>query len=1412
MRSVSIRAGRRAAALAAPLVLLVPYLSTAAVAAAATAAPTSRVIVQLAGTAALADVGPNGLSSPNTTSRAQISQQTAAVKVEQATFRQQLTSAGVHATVTHEYSQLINAVAIITDAAGVARLKTLPGVAGVFPDQSMHTTGDSALTQINAPQVWQTHDGKGTTVKGNGQVIAIVDTGIDYTHPDLGGGLGRGHKVLAGHDYANNDDDPMDDNGHGTHVAGIAAGQAVQSDGHDGVAPAASLTAYKVLNEDGNGFESNVLAGFEAAVSVDNPFQADVVNLSLSGAASLNDPLEQAAEEAVAGGVVVIAAAGNEGPGVSTVGSPAEAPNILAVGASLTGVELPTVRVTAPVSRAITTERVSLSANPPAHGEDLQVLDIHRGDPADYDGVNVTGKAVVIDNNDYEQPDLIAIAEEHGAAAVVFRTPDYYGGGAHHTIAPAFAAGRMDDPGKSKLVAVMINGTDARDIGQWLQQGPVRIHIGGIDATDQMASFSSRGPAMGSYAIKPDLVAPGLEIRSTWPGGQYADDSGTSMAAPHVAGAAALLRQAHPAWTAQQIAVALTGGAKVLSGEDAATQGAGRLDIASSNQLSVLPSQRSLSLGLADLSGNALHAGGTITLTNVSTKVRVLNLGAQAEAKTGVRVEVSPRIAVLAPGKQVTARLTITAPRPAGGADLTGWLRASISGSAPVSVPYLLAVRPLSLHANPDPTVDGGSIFIHSEPDLVGAPRVTVTAPNHHVTTGTASFDRSGWWRFDVPAGPVGAYQVSATAKTPSKAVLVGSTTYEELGSSHGSGPNGWQSIGPDSQGASQLALTSQPGRIFAMPSQATRAGLFRSDDNGANWRELRNLPIGAGIDMGLAADPTKAETVYLAVQGGDDPTYQGKILASRDAGATWTSLPFPDVSPRDLSIDSTGRILTVPAYDNNVYVSTDAGQTWTAYPNPGRELEHASLIGHDLYLVDQFGVAVVRNVDTNPGTTEQIFTAPSTEEWATDIVGDSNVLAIRTPARVFASYDHGYTWKAVYEHPENGTISTLGMVNGDLYVGSEEELWVSHTHGTNWSQMPVPVGNDTFRVSAAGSKSKDLLVSAQGKGIYLTSDAGANYRRIGITGADVHAVAVGQDSDGQSTLTAGTTFGSYTSALPSAKTPDPATRDWGLNGSEATLGSRVVAIATDPRDPHSMFRAINSAQGRPSLEHSTDGGANWFNIFNVLTDARVFQLIVDPASSAYIYVAVSDALSPGVMVSQDGGKTWRKNNLPHLFTALATDPHNAKRIWLGGPDGLFRSDDQGQTVTKLSSTPVTALAIDPHSADHLVIGGNNGLYDSSDGGRMLKAASTSGFRLNITALVFGSDGQAYAADDRSSDQAGLPIGGRGVLVSQDSGRSWKNISDGLANLDVSSLATSPDGDWLYAGTAGGGVYRVATH
>ncbi|MBI4404501.1 MAG: S8 family serine peptidase, partial [Deltaproteobacteria bacterium] len=165
------------------------------------------------------------------------------------------------------------------------------------------------LPPLNIPEVWQKYHLDGTNIK-----IAIFDTGIDYTHPDLGGCLGPNCKVMGGYDFVNNDKDPMDDAsiGHGTHVAGIAAGEGIKK----GAAPKARLLAYKVLNYQGAGSFDAIIRAIEYSLdpNQDGNFEdaPQVMNFSLGGQGGIDHPICLALDRA-ANFSVVVAAAGNYG-------------------------------------------------------------------------------------------------------------------------------------------------------------------------------------------------------------------------------------------------------------------------------------------------------------------------------------------------------------------------------------------------------------------------------------------------------------------------------------------------------------------------------------------------------------------------------------------------------------------------------------------------------------------------------------------------------------------------------------------------------------------------------------------------------------------------------------------------------------------------------------------------------------------------------------------------------------------------------------------------------------------------------------------------------------------------------------------------------------------------------------------
>jgi subtilisin len=210
--------------------------------------------------------------------------------------------------VHHRY-QLINSVAASVPAPGLAALRASPRVRSVELDGQLvafdhgPATGDAELEAAWGVE----HIGAGQVhaagVTGAGVKVGVIDTGIDYSHPDLDGAY------AGGWDFYNNDADPRDDHGHGTHVAGTIAAEA-NGQGVVGVAPEARLYAYKVLGADGSGDYSHLIAALERAALVDG---VDVVNMSLGGSVA-SDALAAAVAAAYARGVTLVAAAGNVNP------------------------------------------------------------------------------------------------------------------------------------------------------------------------------------------------------------------------------------------------------------------------------------------------------------------------------------------------------------------------------------------------------------------------------------------------------------------------------------------------------------------------------------------------------------------------------------------------------------------------------------------------------------------------------------------------------------------------------------------------------------------------------------------------------------------------------------------------------------------------------------------------------------------------------------------------------------------------------------------------------------------------------------------------------------------------------------------------------------------------------------------
>ncbi len=222
-----------------------------------------------------------------------------------------------NADILYRYNT-INGIAISMPEGSADKLKELKNVKYIEKDITFSATLDKATAIVGAPQVWDL----GYT--GKGVKVALIDTGIDTSHPDLKG------KVVEWKDFVNNKKTPYDDFGHGSHCAGIIGGTGAASKGkYKGVAPDVQFIGIKVLDNKGQGSMSSIVKGIDYAANSD----ADIISMSL-GSDEHSDAVCDAVTNAVKKGKIVVCAAGNSGPNSKTIGCPSDNPYVITVGAT----------------------------------------------------------------------------------------------------------------------------------------------------------------------------------------------------------------------------------------------------------------------------------------------------------------------------------------------------------------------------------------------------------------------------------------------------------------------------------------------------------------------------------------------------------------------------------------------------------------------------------------------------------------------------------------------------------------------------------------------------------------------------------------------------------------------------------------------------------------------------------------------------------------------------------------------------------------------------------------------------------------------------------------------------------------------------------------------------------------------
>jgi subtilisin family serine protease len=586
------------------------------------------------------DIAGFAATSPVATGESYLDVQSAAsasylgyLKAEHDAIKQDLTAVP-EAKVTNDLNIVLNAVSVVLPASEVNRLKDLPNVEAVYPDALHHPDTDNSPQFIGAPTVWTALGGQESS--GEGVIVGVIDTGIWPEHPSFSdpdpsgkaytapgaapsgvaracqfsGGATPGdpftcnnkligaYRVLATYDALVGPEpgytSARDADGHGTHTSSTSAGNAgvaasifgVSRGTISGIAPRAHVIMYKALGN-GGGYSSDLAAAAEQAI-LDG---VNVINFSISGGSNpYSDIVELAFLDAYNAGIFVAASAGNAGPSPDTTDH--RGPWVTTVAASTQNRSFVGTATITSGNNTLTLKGTSITSKiGPAPIIVPATADILCDTP--FTAGSVTGKIVVCKRGSNGRADKGYNVLQGGAVGMILYNQS--------------AAVTDLETDNHFLPTVHIQYADGQKLLDFLTANPGAVGTLSAgektaDTGDIMASFSSRGGLGQVLGVsKPDITAPGVQIlagaspahldasvdTALGPQGElFQAIAGTSMSSPHIAGAGALIKALHPAWTPGQIKSALmtTATTSVLK-EDGITpatvfdDGSGRVDL-----------------------------------------------------------------------------------------------------------------------------------------------------------------------------------------------------------------------------------------------------------------------------------------------------------------------------------------------------------------------------------------------------------------------------------------------------------------------------------------------------------------------------------------------------------------------------------------------------------------------------------------------------------------------------------------------------------------------------------------------------------------------------------------------------------------------------------------------------------------
>lgn len=931
------------------------------------------------------------------------------IEAHQQSMRSELATRGFQ--VTGSVSTSWNAIFVSTTPDRIAELQNLPGVTAVIRMRMMHPNLDRATVLMNAPAAWTALGGAANA--GKGIKVAVLDTGIDQTHPAFQDSTltmppgfplcttnhpedcaYTNSKVIVAKSYVRylaaptsaanpaadslpDDYAPRDRDGHGTAVASAIG--AAQNSGpaatFSGIAPKVYLGNYKVYgdtlgtSEDiwvqalddafNDGFDiANISSG---VIATSGPLDTGAACGMSAGAQNYCDPIASSFEKVAEGGMIVVASAGNDGyssgtgqfPTYNVISSPSNAPSVISVGGTL--------------NDHIFEPSVSVPGSP----SNLQNISAETSDAYWSSGIISPTSAPLIDvstvGDGYACSALPAYSMYVGqtpAYALIERGPSASPCSFNVKAANAVAAGAAgiifymydssapitpeltDSSGNLPIYGpvVMIGNSDGVALKTYLAAHPgavVQIDPNGTEtsltaynsqwgfspalAGNMFIGFSSPGPDAGDLAIKPDIVATAggdplyleppdpinsnlfgqsgmyLAAQSYDPGGEvysqnrYIAADGTSFAAPLVAGAAALVWQMHPKYTAAQVRSALINSSALDTTTDvygdpvnAIQAGAGRLDAGAAVSATVVASPVSISFG--NLKNATLPISKAITLTNLGSATVNLTIAVSqpvdvnAVTATGATVAVDKSTLSLAAGA-------------------TGTINVSLSGSVPSPDQFAGAV-----------TVSGTGVSLHIPyialvPD--GVPFDVFPIQYGSISTAYSCYE--GTPGTDI--GPVGLKLIDdyglpivgtpvQFSVSPSSSVTLGSAQYEPACTPASSGSA--VTCNTDNYGVAYAEVTTGTALTSSSTITASAGGMsfqFGFDNFGNNCGQVLAAPAITGVAEAAAGATNIAPGSYISIYGTNlvNPLNVAAVAPSYGDSATYLPLPlsldFVDVS-----------------------------------------------------------------------------------------------------------------------------------------------------------------------------------------------------------------------------------------------------------------------------------------------------------------------------------------------------------------------------------------------------------------------------------------------------------------------------------------------------------------------------------